>query len=949
MEIFPHILTRIGGGSFNNLNGLISKSLAQKSEQIAALHQTKEISKIALTEELFLFIRTLCDNKSQNLLQNIRRDIYNDRVIKSRFYDEAQGCLPLHLMSKLDRYISLLKEINDFHIEAQRIYNIEVDRTRRHLQELSKDQNLQKGLILSSQVLLKCLLRYQQKETQSFGKKEYQIENGILKYLTRMYSKTSPFSTFNSLVLGRLEKNEPGAAVNGPEYKGQSKVAKSHIRLNNGLFKYLKALFFSSQAIYEKLLVTPNPTIIHKKDHFSFLTNHNNIEAFQRVPDNDVLLLVFRIFREYDEGIRVKSLIKEMRIYIDASETDLKIYVQKLIQSGFLEYNLGVSGIDPDWDLRLVEKLELLIDENIPHVSELIDCLKLLRLIATKYAVSGVESRLSLLNQAYTSFRNICMLLHEDAGLPEIERKSAEEISAFRKTSEKERIDKAHLKVKGEQLGQDDGEDTFLHRSSTFFYFKPEHIFYEDSVLDISIQLNSDKVSGLVKKLHSLLQEMDLFKVFAEEKQEMKEFFFHKYEKSSVIPFLTFYEDYYRYIKPIKSARYAKQQGKAIDPTNNNHQVSVENGKRQNKIKAWYETCESMILPKLTISGDEVSICLTDIQPINHALGTTPFSSSNSYGALVQFYEDLNTAGKAVLKGVLNSTFPGFGKMLSRFVSMFPSEFAEDIRIRNIGLVKNNTLFVENCDASYFNANMHPPLIPYEILVPGGHNSLPSSEQLPISDFEIKYDVADGQLILVHKPTLKRAYLFDLGFQALLGRSPLFQLLQKFSKAEYLSAQPLVKAINSCINKFGDKYDFTRNKSIKVLPRIVFEEQIILQRKQWQIPKELLPLREPKNTDCEYFLKINAWRRELQIPDEVFVFVRAERGNGNGNGVKTGRDDYKPQYIDFRSPVLVSLFERLVIKVSTMFKIEEMLPASSHLASIGNERFVTECTLQWYT
>ena len=63
---------------------------------------------------------------------------------------------------------------------------------------------------------------------------------------------------------------------------------------------------------------------------------------------------------------------------------------------------------------------------------------------------------------------------------------------------------------------------------------------------------------------------------------------------------------------------------------------------------------------------------------------------------------------------------------------------------------------------------------------------------------------------------------------------------------------------------------------------------------------------------------------------------------------KLGRDDYKPQYISFRNPFLVKLFEKSLIKVPETLKLEEMLPASNQLVQIVNSRYVTEFVVQWY-
>ena len=87
---------------------------------------------------------------------------------------------------------------------------------------------------------------------------------------------------------------------------------------------------------------------------------------------------------------------------------------------------------------------------------------------------------------------------------------------------------------------------------------------------------------------------------------------------------------------------------------------------------------------------------------------------------------------------------------------------------------------IEGTDASYFNANLHPPLMPYEIWTPGGHNSVKEANQLPITDFCIRYEVESDELCLIHKLSGKQALVFNLGFQTLTSRSELFQLLGTF-------------------------------------------------------------------------------------------------------------------------------------------------------------------------
>ncbi|WP_222931317.1 hypothetical protein, partial [Xanthovirga aplysinae] len=60
-----------------------------------------------------------------------------------------------------------------------------------------------------------------------------------------------------------------------------------------------------------------------------------------------------------------------------------------------------------------------------------------------------------------------------------------------------------------------------------------------------------------------------------------------------------------------------------------------------------------------------------------------------------------------------------------------------------------------------------------------------------------------------------------------------------------------------------------------------------------------------------------------------------------------GRDDYKPQYINFNNSLLVRLFGRMIGKAPASIKIEEMTPSSKELLSFNGEDLVSEFVVQW--
>src|SRR4029079_13503232 len=116
----------------------------------------------------------------------------------------------------------------------------------------------------------------------------------------------------------------------------------------------------------------------------------------------------------HSEGIAYSQLVSRMMEYVEATPEDLEAYTNRLIEFGFLEFDLGVSGIDPDWDMTLRKKLsDFSLDSTI--VSELLDFLMTFRAQADLYATSDVAQRELLLKQSYGLFRSYCKKLHEHA------------------------------------------------------------------------------------------------------------------------------------------------------------------------------------------------------------------------------------------------------------------------------------------------------------------------------------------------------------------------------------------------------------------------------------------------------------------------------------------------------------------------------------------------------
>src|SRR5262249_40125843 len=339
--------------------------------------------------------------------------------------------------------------------------------------------------------------------------------------------------------------------------------------LNNTLYQYLKGLLTKNRSIYRYLPVRPNPTLTKEPQHYVFLTNSNNIEAFQRLAAHAVLDLFHTLTSTQKAGIAYDELVQTIVSHdaIDATPEEIAAYIDELIAYGFLEFHLGVSGIDPDWDLALCEQLRPLRAHS-PQIDALLDALAQLRQLATAYGHAPAAQRRIVLDEAYQVFHTVCMALHAAAGLPPEERLSpAERQASPQDTASPHGTAEASTEAP---------EDAFRHYSVTAFYFKPEQMFYEDTALTVSPRLDHASIMALVTPLHYLLQDLRQFEGYGEEQERMRHYFCQAYGRHSAVSLLQFYEDYYREVKKPELARLARARQQGPDHAAQPHMPGVQ-------------------------------------------------------------------------------------------------------------------------------------------------------------------------------------------------------------------------------------------------------------------------------------------------------------------------------------------------------------------------------------
>lgn len=284
--------------------------------------------------------------------------------------------------------------------------------------------------------------------------------------------------------------------------------------------------------------------------------------------------------------------------------------------------------------------------------------------------------------------------------------------------------------------------------------------------------------------------------------------------------------------------------------------------------------------------------------------------------------------------------------MIGRFLHLFDESVTREFYKWNTDTEKN-AMLAECRDASIFNANIHPPLVQFEICMPGSENLPDPDTKISVNDIHLKYNSRSCELELINKTDGKQVLIFDLCFQGISSRSNFYQLLCSFTTCRYYFYAILIEEANKAASRQIED-------GIIVNPRVFFEENIVLQRKNWIVNSQKLPLRRKGQSFPEYMFELNLWKDSLSMPDDVFVFFSSrsqmapEKEDKSQKVKKFSRDDYKPQYINFKNPFLVNLFEKNSEKVSTFLRIEEMLPGPGDLEMFNGKKYVKEYLVHWY-
>ncbi len=902
MRVFPYGIARIAARPLSMLSSFESDELIQCLDIITKSRRACEDLKTNLSRQLHVLIGQIKGRKDQNRLLTLRRAIHNDRRLTPTLLSHCRPFLSDPIQHQLNALLTIRADLETQHESGAQHYAALKVKCSQCLQELVEDPPFRKLVLAASPSFFRQLLRYADDANTLSNKKKRQTEITIWQFLSRSITKTSPFSAATHLAMVKLSsKATPGDYCSLPS----STVPQSSVLLNNRFLRVLKERLVGHPDVRPHLQVSLNPAMVDLEEGLHPL--HLSVDSSLAQEVWTPLLAGVEAILDKSPVILYKDLLAGLQPSIPMLKKAAD-YVDLLIEKGILELGAELSVIDSEWISNWLPIIHSGSVHN-PLMREVVRLLMDFGHEMKHYAESNARERSLLRQHCFEVFDTVCSKIYEDASKSPLERQLGSQD-----------LRRIHQQL-SEKLGRDGAQimetEAGPEPSAIPSHLHAHHLFYEDFFWKDPIVMMQPALQPMLHSLEALYRAG--WKSWYDKRMEHAVYFFKKWRKSERVPFTSFSQafviaDREKKHLPKKSvyAAYWRQ----------------------------YETTVKAYAAMLKLpSSRDVSLTSADL-PQAQADSEAPYSFNF-------FFQVHHSPQHNEPLMVINNINPGFGKWFSRFLHLFDPKMTASLSAWNTSLQDQDQVYAELNDVRTSNTGIHPPLLPYEIRYPRSLNRLPREHQIDVADIQICLDEKKERLKLMASSLQKEVKTFYLCFNSLPGHSPIFNFLSIFSDSRIFSQQTLLREINA---SHAQQVEVEGSKDpVVIYPRIVLDDRLVMQRRQWVIPIERVPMKQPGDTDWSYFLSINLWRRDIGIPSDAFVQLVTYgelRKLREQKKTSLPSDVHKPQFISFSNPISVQHFRAITTKVPRHLRVTEMIPGRNDGIEIGGSAYAAEFILQ---
>lgn len=440
----------------------------------------------------------------------------------------------------------------------------------------------------------------------------------------------------------------------------------------------------------------------------------------------------------------------------------------------------------------------------------------------------------------------------------------------------------------------------FINNNQNFDFFskvQPQDLFYEDTLAETDDKIMVSNIHELGTKIKKAFYSLNNIPIKKSYRKKLVE---HMRGLGIVqVSLLEIYEK--KYLQNLK------------DFSLNNTDLDNANS-LLSKVLECAENADSMLQMDISTFFNQDNIIIEE---------------SESLGVFIQ------TNCNDLKKVVINSFSNGYGANISRFLNFLPKEYVEKHSKFNEQLF-NDKIIAEIKDASIHNTNTFPKLAKYLINISDDIEEWNDYKLIPISSLYLSINDSDDLIITNLNGNEIRVVNYSM--EGINRKSKLTQFFDIFNNIDFIGYTYFFQSLNEYFEKK------TYSENVVIIPEIIFEKSLILQRKKWLIKTKYLIdyIGNHLNELDLFYIRINSFKYLYNLPDEVFVRI-TKRNSKNPKD-----DNYKPQYINFNSPVLMLLFMKIIGKSGNVIELSEVYPNINDKKELGNS-FVKEYILNLYT
>jgi hypothetical protein len=912
----PYVLLRVSGLPFSTVEQMPfprTSALMAELIQLTAELQTREA---VLQEALRTQLKAVNDREIQHKGLDLRRALKTENTCRVwQLLPAIRAQIPEALSQQIEQWCQQRTRYAHLLADGEPTLQAELCQNRQTLHRLFGDEAFQHGLLLSSETLSTELQHYLQMPVEKSNNRVRRTEEGLLSYLLRMATKTSPYSTFCGTMLGSWDEQGPPISQLAPCDWQQSRIC----RPVSPLLSLIIDLLMACPEIHPHLYISCNSTLRwltpaaperHEWGRIEVLVlqkvkgrRFSYSEQIARLRLTPITSTILTILAQAHEPLSAWQLQQQCLTRLlppqDPQRQQVQAQVQRslehLVTHSVLQRDLRIPVHEDDRLLCLIERLADIPGAAIAAIgaslSQLHQCISLY----------GSSRNIEEARQLLARIRHQVLVICRDLG--------ARQEPAFDPSEQINRLYQTCIV-----------EDLIFPRAHPRLARQTWEPVLQDlrTLHDLAPLLDF----AMAAKMH-----MDLWA-----RENLAE------AVDSVTGHLRFWQE--------------------SVPTDASYQARERADARVTQWRTLQQAFVQQIQEQVHQARRAHNRVLhLDQQALAHLIRSLP-SFLRRPDALAHFGQLFLEEGQPHM--VLNGTWTGPGAAFSRFTHPFATgatdqgpgvsspSLSAQVRAYTAELgQRHQTVYASIAETGDINVNSHGRLADYEIVFPARYSQYAREGQLFLRDLQATCEPAAGEFHLFSPRLNARVTPLHLGFSLVRMLPPLYQGLvtttERYPRFDLLT---LLEAALPADEK----------AHIRHYPRLVLGH-IILNRECWKLPVEAIPARAAGESMFAYGVKINRWRTEVGLPCACFRRVILETQTplaplpqgASGTAKHLEKGLRKPFYLDFRNIFLLSMFQTALkaFPPGTTVTFEEILPTpEQHLLSKDGQPYATECVFE---